>query len=195
MRVAAPVARGRADAGRRLGAFCRARPQSAGHARRLLHRAAQLAERPVGAAAEGLAADPHRLRAGGRFPRQCLEHRRRGAAHHGGDRRDRRRPVLSGPGERAAVAADAARRHGGRHGLGGDPGLPALAHEHQRDPGHADADLCRVAVPVLAGAWAVARPGRLQLSADRDAAGSRAVRAVRLRLPASIIRSSSPPSW
>ena len=41
--------------------------------------------------AQGLAADPHRLRTGRRLPRQCLEHRRRRPADHGRDRGDRRR--------------------------------------------------------------------------------------------------------
>ena len=48
-------------------------------------------------------------------------------------------------------------------------------------------DLCRDAVPVVAGAWPVARSGRLQLSADRAAAGGRHVPAVRLCLPRQLV--------
>ena len=88
------------------------------------------------------------------------------------------------PESSAAVAADVPRRHGRRHGLGGNTGFLARPHEHQRNPGHADADLYRDAVPVLSGARAVARSGRLQLSADRTAAGCSNARAVRLCLPA-----------
>ena len=101
-----------------------------------------------------------------RLPRQCLEHRRRGPVHHGRDRRRRRRRLRpGGQTGRWILPLMLRRRHPGRHGLGGDPGLPQDPVQRQRDPDQPDADLCRDAAPQLPGPRPLEGPRGLRLPA------------------------------
>ena len=100
-----------------------------------------------------------------RLSRQCLEHRGRGPAHHGGARRRRHRARHLGPGGALDPARHAGRRHPGRHGLRRDPGLPQGPVRRQRDPDQPDAHLRRHPVPERHGLRPLEGPRRLRLPA------------------------------
>ena len=134
-------------------------------------------------AAQGIAAHPDRARAGRRLPGERLEHRGRGHVRHRRHLRVRARPGLRRGRPRLAPAAHGIGRRGRRRRMGRGARLPPGALQRQRDPRHPDAELRGDPAARLAGARAVARPLRLQLSADRDLRTVRPVRSSGRRLP------------
>ena len=96
---------------------------------------------PAAAAGQGRAADPHRHRSVDRLPRRDMEHRRRGAIHHGRHLRRRRGAGILPRRQRADLPADDPLRRARRLCLGDDPGAAEGAFRHQRDPRVADAGL------------------------------------------------------
>ena len=120
----------------------------------------------AGCGDQGLAADPHRRRAGGWQPRRHLEYRRRGTIHR--RRAGRHRHRLADPERRGSwilpsmLVAGLDRRSGvGRH-----PGAAQDPFQRQRDAVEPDADLCGDPSDELSGHRAVEGPAGLQFPAD-----------------------------
>jgi hypothetical protein len=133
---------------------------------RLLHRAGEERLCAVGAGHEGHAAAAHRARPVGVFPLQRVEHRRRGAVHRRRHLRQRRGHAGRARHRPLDRRAGAARRHAGRHGLGGHRGAAARPLQRQRDPRQPDDGLHRRHGAELPRLRPLEGPGGLQLPAD-----------------------------
>ncbi len=148
-------------AGRRADVRAAGQAAARGHPNHLLGSAVSPAVRRVFAAAtagQGGAADPDRDRPVAGVSRRNLEHRRRGAVHHGRDLRCRHRAGLLPDDLGADLSGYGTGGRARRLGMGDDPGGAQGAVRHERDPGFADAGLRRRGAAGVGLAEAAAQP-------------------------------------